>query len=565
MRPSLACSLFASLALAAVAGCVDPDADKGDDTDILDTDVVDTDTPDTDVADTDADTDLPAPSTLVQGGVQTCADPSAWEVSPYDMIDVNIALPPTPYANGGGSTTADLNGDGLIDIVAVTNDAALLWLQTPDQHFDRRTLLTRAHPDTDSGLFGAAAADYDGDGDLDLMITGRHVGNALLRNDGTATFEDVTIAAGLGVVPSDHHTASPAWDDYDGDGDLDLVLAGNGLVDETVDETYEFGPGDPTYLFRNNGDGTFTDASSSLPAEVAGDFTFVAGWIDADHDGDDDLYLVNDFGNTLQPNRLLLNEGGRFTLPADQLGLDVAIEGMGLGIGDLDGDGDEDIAIAGWRQLSIVKDQGFGWFDATQALALEMTRDQVVGWGTEIFDADNDGDMDISQAFGFIDTVHGRNQRPDQPDALFSQNAQGAFVDIAPRIGVDDAASHRSVNPADLNNDGLLDLVKVGLDGKGRIYFSRCSDEAWLTVRFQQPGMNRFGIGTVVTARAGSAVFVRRLRSGGTGFGTGGPMQVHLGLGDLDTVDSLEVLWPDGRVDTFTDVPTRQTLRVERP
>ncbi|MCB9681947.1 MAG: CRTAC1 family protein [Alphaproteobacteria bacterium] len=554
----------------ALAGCV-AGGDDGTDTDTdtvvhTDTDtVVDTET-DTDT-DTDpaVDTDLVTlPVTVQAGGAQVCADPTRWAEAPFDRVTFTVPAALAPYLDGSGAVVADLDGDDRLDLVAVTASAVVRYLQSPEGTFTASTLLTVAQPDAYSGLFGASAADYDGDGDLDLMVTGRGVRDALLANDGHGGFTDVTGSSGLIAIPDDHYTAGSAWHDMDGDGDLDLVLAGNGLIDETERELSDFAPADPTLLFDNQGDGTFRDASALLPEAVAGDYTLAVGWLDVDGDGIDELYLVNDFGGVLGPNRLLVRSGPLFALADDARGLDVGLEGMGLGLGDLDGDGDEDVVVPGWGEIAALRQRGGTWFDAAAALGLAGSGDQVVGWGTELVDIDNDGDLDVSQAYGLLATLDQDRQPVAQPDALFAQGSDGQFHDVAPALGIADTASHRAIVPADVNGDGLPDLLKVGFDGVVRLDLSRCNAAGWLTVRLQQPGPNRFAVGATVEARVGTRRVVRRLRAGGTGFASGGPMEVLLGLGDVDRVDAVWVTWPDGARSVVRDVDARQAIRIVR-
>lgn len=526
----------------------------------------DSDAPVDSPADSPADSDPPAPSptsTLTASGVRACADPSQRQLALYDRLTVQRAPALSAHLEGSGSAVGDLDGDGLPDLVVVLQTEVLLL-----RHAELlgggaiEVLLTEPAATAVTGLFGASAADYDDDGDLDLLITGRGVADHLLHNDGAGQFTDRTAAAGL-THAAEHHTTSASWSDFDHDGDLDLFLGGHGYVDEqgTIPA---FAPGEPSLLYRNLGVGQFEDVSALLPDEVQGGYTFLGGWFDADLDGDDDLYMVNDFGGSQRPCSLVLNDGGTFRADNGASGIDAAVSGMGLAIGDLDGDGLEDLAIPAWRRHVLYQRREGAWFDVAQLVGFTADPPQTVAWGSELVDVDNNGLLDLATPFGYLETGFGDNNEREQRDAMFVQVEPNVLRDQARFGGGDDAAPHRSVNPSDLNRDGWPDLVKVGLDGVVRVDLSRCGEQAWLSVTLRQPAPNMSAIGATVQVRVGAHTWRQRLRLGGTGYGTSKLPELHFGLASHDAVDELTVTWPDGFTETWRDLPTRQHLAVSR-
>jgi hypothetical protein len=502
--------------------------------------------------------------TLRASGPVVCADPTQVDLlGPYFRVEVPIPEPAFVHLEGGNATIADLDGDGALDIVVVGDREVFAWRRVEDLGVSPpRVLLTTPAPPERSGLFGATAADVDDDGDLDLVVTGRNVADHLLINDGTGAFADLTDVYGLGGY-TDHHSTGASLADFDRDGDLDLVIGGHGLIDETRELVTEFGPGDPTRLYLRTPQG-YLDVSERIPGTAHDGYTFMVGWLDADDDSDEDMLLINDFGNVLTPCQLLLNDGSAFVHDAGALGLDLAIPGMGLGIGDLDGDGREDLAIPAWRRNALMFRRGDLWFDESQVWNYVVRGNQTVGWGSEIYDLDHSGTMDISTVFGYVDTRFGERNELEQSDALHMQNRPGWLVDQAWAGAVDDTASHRSRVIADLDDNGWLDHVRVGLDGVLRVDLARCDTDAWLKVHLRQAAPNTHAIGARVEVDAGGVTRTQRLRAGGTGFGPGGPPELMFGLGQVDHVEALRVVWPDGRVDQWTDLQPRQELWIHR-
>ncbi len=576
---------FRLLPLFLIACGPSPDEGKAVDTpDVDDTDVVDTtndvdttDSVDTDAADTvdTPDTDLPpetdvpprvSTATYTSDGTIYCLGPSLRTEARFDTRVARVSESEIKYVAGGGLAAVDVDGDELVEIFAARQDELLLFRDQGDGRYVASQMLEYDHSDRD-GIFGVSAADYDGDADLDLYVTNYPGTNWLLQNDGAGNFTDVAEAAGV-AGPASHHSASSSWADFDLDGDLDLLVAGHGhVVEDGTVEVVDFQPADPTILFQNNGDGTFTDRTDLIPAGSQGAYTFNATFQDFNDDGYPEIYFANDFAGQREPSTCLNNDHGVFSALGADPALSVHIVGMGLGVGDLNNDAVPDLFLPGWRTMGVLVSGGGTWFEQSQitGIAANDARGQGMAWGSEFGDLDNDGDLDAVVNFGFLDTVFARNEL-EQPSAVFIQDSPMVFTDRGGEWGLAQRDAARGLVVTDVNNDGFLDVMKAGVDDQLSVSRSRCGDRFWLRVRLDQPGMNRFGIGAKVqVVDTNGGVTTRWLRAGGTGYGSGGPPEVHFGLSGEAMAAEVRVVWPDGGRDVIYDVPGKQTITVLRP
>ncbi len=507
------------------------------------------------------DTAPPAATVLEIGTEVLCTSPSVrsllgaytvptgggdWATQPYDPNE-------TTLFTAGGITVEDLNGDGMMDLWLPGHERSRLYLQGPNFSF---TDVTATHlPGDDSRGVSAIPGDPDGDGDLDIFIASYKGQDRLLRNDGTGHFDSHPWSSDVGGEP-DARSANATWGDIDNDGDLDLYVTVYGQM-------YSSPPaGHPNRLYENTGSG-FVDISDRLPPESQTSFTFVAVFQDLNGDHLPELYLDNDHGDR-EPNLLLWNRGTHFEADDGAMGLNVAIQGMGVYADDIDGDGEIDWAMSSWfaNRLMIRTHTGF-WLDRHQQLGFrgDAPLGQHVAWGPDGGDLDNDGDLDLVHGYGDI----WNQSSPDaQPDEVFLQEDDGTFTPVGSAIGFDHPGQTRGVLAVDMNADGWLDLVRRDLIGPATVQLARCGEDSWLKVHLQQPGNNRLAVGAVVRLRQGDQLWSREVRGGGISVFSARPTTAHFGLGDLDTVETLEVQWPDGAVDTFSDVPTRRDVVVHR-
>jgi hypothetical protein len=529
-----------------------------------------------------------APVDVSLGGQVVCADPSARLDGPYERRASSTPPNSDLWIWAGGEMAGDFNGDGWLDLMAPNELGMELYEGGPGGALTPRGQQVLSQHDLSFGT-GGSVVDYDGDGDLDVYVTrfrgdpgpdGGSLGrNRLLRNQGDGTFDDVTDAAGVDGCGYDantgttgcYRTMSSSWGDIDADGDLDLFVGNYGWVDESGVPQEEFLPAEPSMLYLNDGDGTFTDVSERLPQVLKDGYTYAGGFFDLDGDGDLDIYTVNDFGKNW-PNHPLLNRGdGTFDddLLTNATGMVLETTGMGLGVGDLNGDGLVDLVIPAWNKNHLLMSSSFGAIDYADTLGVSVVAPQKVGWGSEMGDVDNDGDLDILMQYGHVANENPVWENPlRQPDALYlnvGTPTSPTFDDVGVSWGVADPGVERGGLLVDLNRDGWLDITKRNLDGPNVAYFSVCGDASWLTLHLKQPGtMNTQAVGAKVVVEAGGLTLTRWVHAGGTGYGSGLPPELHFGLGDAEVIDRVTVTWPDGCTSVVEDVAARQQVTLTR-
>ncbi len=416
------------------------------------------------------------------------------------------------------SATGDFDNDGDDDLYVGVYGANALHRNNGDGTF---TDVTAAAGVGDPGSArGVAWGDYDGDGDLDLSIANAGEANVLYRNNGNGTFTDVAAAAGVANTGASLGTS---WADFDGDGDLDLYV---GRWNQ------------PNLLYRNNGDGTFTDVAVAAGVADGGRGEGVA-WADFDGDGDLDLYL----SNLGQPNRLYRNDGdGTFVDVAVTAGVAHAGNGTGASWGDYDGDGDPDLYLANWNQPNVLyRNEGNGSFtDVSLAAGVGLGGlSRGVSWA----DVDADGDLDLSVTNTW------------QANVLYRNNGDGTFTDIAAAAGVARSDDGRGAVWLDHDADGDLDLFLATAGGQANVLYRNNHDPAPDTIhRFRLSSDGRWNLGSVrVDLYAGTSRVASRTIDGGSGYISQNASPVHvLGL-DPAIVYSVRVSCP-GRPGVHTAV-----------
>ena len=463
---------------------------------------------------------------------------------------------------GAGAAWGDVNGDGALDLyVPSRTGPSQLWINDGTGHFTEQAA---ARGVDDGGFAGAGAvfADYDNDGAEDLYVVNDATPNRLFRNDGTGHFTDVTATAGVGdggVGPS------AAWGDYDGDGYLDLYVVNHGTCGYA---------GQQDRLYRNDGDGTFSDVTDLLPAAATDGLGFQAAWFDYNGDGRQDLYLANDdVANAHDVNHLWRNDGPGpagtwlFTDVSASSGANFAINSMGIGVGDFNRDGRLDLAISNKGATVLARNNGDGTFSnvaAAKAVArpMQSATQQSITWGLEFADFNLDGWEDLYVASGGITSP------VPQPNELFVNPGTGPFLDLSAPSGAMDAGGvSRGVAFADYNGDGLVDLYVVDLAGSPHLFenVTPVPGLHWLEVRTTGTVSNRDGCGARLTLVAGGATLVREILCGSTSLASGSDRTAHFGLGSASSVTSLTIDWPSGEHQVLTGVAADQLLRVTEP
>jgi hypothetical protein len=504
---------------------------------------------------------------------------------------------------GAGVALFDYDNDGDLDVFFVQGgplgpDAAAAKANGPTSRLFRndlpsgsgggRTLgFTDVTERAGVGLraygMGAATGDYDNDGDLDLLVTS-YGPETLFRNDGDGTFTDVTPAAG---VSDERWSTSAAFVDYDRDGHLDLFVAnyldftfaGNRSCFDSVGARDYCSPRAyrpvPDRLYRNLGDGRFadvTDASGISRSDGAG-LGVSAG--DYNADGWPDIYVAND----ATPNQLWINQkDGTFVdegpLSGSALNAAGNPEGsMGIASGDYDADGDEDLFVTNIIAETFVlyENDGKGNFeDVRSRSGLAAPTAGFTGFGTDWFDYDNDGWLDLFVTNGAVNTIESQRGDPlpfRMQNQLFRNLAGKRFEDVSARAGAPFARGEigRGAAFGDVDNDGDVDIVATNNGGPARLLLNQDSTgHHWLQVRLEQPKGNRFAVGAWIgVERAGRPTLWRRVRTDGS-YLSASDLRAHFGLGTSPDVAGVVVQWPDGVRERFSKIAADRVVTLRR-
>jgi tetratricopeptide (TPR) repeat protein len=477
---------------------------------------------------------------------------------------------------GGGVGLFDYDDDGWLDIYFV-NGCPLPFdpgsPPAPNKLFRNRGDGTFEDVTDRAGVggrgygMGCAVGDYDRDGHADLFVTGLGT-TVLYRNRGDGTFEDVTARARVG---SSRWTTAAGFADLDADGDLDLVAVTYVAADparvpvchDQLGKPIHCQPGqfppECDHLFRNNGDGTFTDVSREAGLDVPGGNGLGLAIADLDGDGRLDLFVANDAA----PNFLFRSLGSlRFeevgvTSGVGYDGTGRATASMGVVADDLDGDGLLDLFHTNFNNEpnTFLRNLGGGLFvDATTAAGLDAPSRAMTGFGTAALDADNDGALDLFVANGHVDDQPWFGAPMAQRPQLFLGRAGRPFVEAPATIGpyFAGAVVGRGAAAGDLDNDGRVDLVVVHRDAPAVVLRNTTEGVGhWVSVRLRGTVSGPTPVGARVSCTANGHTAVRWVTAGTSYLSQNDP-RLSFGLGPAGCLDRLEVRWPSGRVRSWT-------------
>lgn len=515
---------------------------------------------------------------------------------------------------GPGAAFVDYDNDGDLDLYLVNSPGPLkakVTVDSPTNMLYRNNgngTFTNVTAQTGVGHqgfgIGCVFGDYDNDGDSDLYVT-NYGPNALYRNNSDSTFTDVTAQAGV----ADNRQSSTSWScgaafgDYDHDGFLDLYVPNYVVYDlDSLEKMQKdskragqaipsalnphvFEPQD-NILYHNNGDGTFTDVTTQLGVSAEGGRSLQAIFTDFDLDNDLDLYVAND----TSANFLYQNNGdGTFT-DVSQPSWAADFRGsMGLATGDYDNDGDLDLFISHWIDEenalynNLWKDEGMliqpdrtdsdqqsdpvliRLVDESYGAALAEESVKYIGWGTDLFDFDNDGDLDIFVANG---STFQELNRPQsliaQQDQLFQNEGDRMFAEITESSGLTALPLRvgRGVAFGDYDNDGDVDLVVCNNDGRPFLLRNEIGNRNnWLQVKLVGTESNRDAIGAKVRLQSGAhgRTQLREINAGSS-YLSFNSLTAEFGLGDDTNVNWVEVIWPGGRVSRHQNIPINQKV-----
>ncbi|HWR82343.1 MAG TPA: CRTAC1 family protein [Candidatus Deferrimicrobium sp.] len=500
---------------------------------------------------------------------------------------------------GSGAAWGDYDGDGDLDLYVVNFAGSISWTvaqraQTRGNALFRNRgdgtfedVAEQAGVDTRVWGMGAQWGDYDGDGDLDLYVT-CYGPNILFRNHGDGTFRDVTAKAGVG---DEGFSTGAAWSDYDRDGDLDLYVANYvefrpGDTQGSAQSTYQYQMVVPytlnpssyepavNRLYRNNGNGTFAEVARQSDVHNPTGRSLAATFCDFNNDGLPDIYVAND----VSANAMYQNVGkGRFIdISASSWAADYR-GAMGLAVGDYDNDLDLDIFLTHWIAQEnalysnmLVEFSGMGsdslrFRDVADAVGLGEISLDFVGWGTEFFDLDNDGRLDLFVVNGstFEDPAD-RTKLIPQENMLFWNRGDSGYFNIAGVVGASFPEKNvgRGAALADYDDDGDVDIFVQVHNGRARLLRNDgTTGNHWLKVQAVGRRPNTHAIGTKLRIVAGDKSQIREIGAGNS-YLSQNSLEAEFGLGTHARIDLMVITWPSGDTDTLTDVACDQTLRV---
>jgi hypothetical protein len=501
-----------------------------------------------------------------------------------------------PETMVSGVALFDYDNDGWLDVYVV-NGARMTSLEKSGPEYWNRlfhndgkgsfTDVTERAGVAGAGYdLGVATGDYDNDGYTDLFVAGLRR-NTLFHNNGDGTFTDVTAAAGLAQRDPRYGTlwaTAAAFVDYDRDGDLDLFVSNYCVWDPATEplcgkasspdychpRQYE---GLPNSLFRNNGNGTFTDVSVEAGIRKHVGKGMGIGVADFDDDGWVDLFVSND---TVPSFLFMNNRDGTFTESAFERAVAFtdrgeAVSGMGADARDVDGDGRPDIfqtALAG-EGFPLFKNLGRAAFEdvTTRSGVAALSRPRS-GWGNGIADLNNDGAKDLFVACGDVMDPGGAfRERVPMANAVFVNTKDGRFADGSAAAGEAFArkAVHRGMAFGDIDNDGRLDVVVSALEAPLELWRNVSSARNhWLLVETVGTKSNRDGMGAKITIVTASGTQHDHVNTA-VGYGGASDRRVHFGLGADTVVRELTIVWPSGKTQTLANVAADQILRVREP
>ena len=533
-----------------------------------------------------------------------------------------------PEDMGAGAGFADIDNDGDIDLYIVNIPHPFTQkesgLQTPQKKSGLQTpptaktnALYRNNGDstfTDityiAGVghqgygMGCVFADYDGDGSVDLYVT-NYGANVLYRNNGDGTFRDVTKGADVGC---ELWSTGAAFADVDGDSDLDLYVCNYVTYDlekleQMQEESLQSGKPVPSALnphvfepqdnvfYRNNGDGTFTDATAELGIAAPGGRSMQCLFSDFDNDKDLDLYVAND----TSVNYVYRNAGdGTFTDVSDESWAADFRGSMGLSAGDYDGDGDVDLFMSHWvdeenalyrnllaesglqnpptKNLSVKSglqnpptSAHIRFVDESYSAMLAEVSLKQIGWGTALFDYDNDGNLDIFVTNG---STFQELKNPEvlipQADTLYRNNGDGTFSDVSEMTGITALPTRvgRGATFGDYDNDGDVDIFIVNNHAAPILLRNEGGNRNnYLQVELIGTDQNRNAIGAKIQLKIADRIQMREVYAGES-YMSSNSFIVEFGVGNATQVETLQVTWLNGDTQARHNIPTNQRIRV---
>ncbi|HTS05015.1 MAG TPA: CRTAC1 family protein [Candidatus Eisenbacteria bacterium] len=540
---------------------------------------------------------------LVAGSSETSPPAIRFEeIATKSGLNFTTSSSPTPNKNQvetmvAGVALLDYDNDGYLDIFLV-NGAAIpsLRKESPaywnrlyhNNHDGTFTDVTEKAGVAGSGYgMGVAIGDYDNDGWPDIFVA-NVTSNQLLHNNRDGTFTDVTVKAGLQGATLDGEkmwSVGGGWFDYNNDGLLDLFVVNYCKWEVNKDPYCTIGGGvrgychpkyyAPTHnsLYRNNGDGTFTDVSDETG--IAPQFGKGMSVSFADYDGDGflDAFVANDTTR----NFLFHNLGGKkFEEVGELAGVAYgsngkALSGMGSDFRDVNNDGRADIwhTAVEFETFPLYENRGRGEFaDVTVSGGLARVTSQMSGWGNGIFDFDNDGWKDLfvarSNVLDNISQLVAEREYPER-NSVFRNLGNGRFEDVAAEAGDDfeRAAAHRGAAFGDIDNDGRVDAVVTVLNGPVKVFHNISSEKNhWILLKLEGSKSNRMGIGAQIRVTTEDGHVQWNEVTTAVGYASSSDSRVHFGVGLNRHIKEIEIRWPSSIRQVIQNADVDQILTI---
>ncbi|KAB8153677.1 T9SS type A sorting domain-containing protein [Kordia sp. TARA_039_SRF] len=442
---------------------------------------------------------------------------------------------------GGGISFYDYNNDGWDDITIATQsgDSLKIYKNNGDGTY---SLETNLNPNNLSQQKQVIWIDIDNDGDNDLYISSDIDGSRLYENDGSS-LTDVTTASGLPMAAQNNFGAS--WGDYNNDGFLDVFLCNRGIPTPQAN-----------YLYKNNGDGTFTNVSSAAGIDTGSHLSFCSAFFDYNNDGWQDIYMANDKTNTT--NILYKNNGdGTFTDVSEQSETNIAIDAMSVTIADVDGDSWFDIYVTnGIPGNYFLRNNGDGTF--SNIAASTGTMFESVAWGSVFLDAENDGDLDLYVSGSLDGAVPSLLSA-----AYYSNNGNGTFSMLGNSGFANDTSESYANAIGDTDNDGFPEII-VNNSGGDDIFLWKnqtTSSNNWLKVSLEGVTSNKQGIGATIELKSQGETQYRYTVCG-EGYISQNSGTEFFGIGANTVIDYVKVTWLGGAQDILYNVMPNQAVHI---
>lgn len=467
--------------------------------------------------------------------------------------------------NGGGGAFADIDNDGDDDLyINGGKSRDVLYINNGDGTFTDITEGSGIEETANYYTTGVIAGDINNDGYIDFFIgtygdqNNELAKNLLYQNNGNGTFTEIWNE----TQPKDlAFTMGATFLDFNLDGYLDIYVVNYvEVIRFTYDENNLINGFDHdcfrNTFYKNNGDGTFDEISYHLGLDNTGCALAVTS-TDFNMDHLMDIYIANDFGAYITPNQLFqnnLNDNGKFQNVSIAQGADFGMFGMGIAIGDVDNDLDPDYYISNMGRNILARNDITEFVDITTESGVENiweVEDEkpTIGWGTSFLDADNDTDLDLYIANGYVPGPGFINTSVLNHDQLYINDGNGKFS-LDPDVGIENAYSTRGVSCSDYDLDGDVDILAVVHNKPDLGESPKCilfknttiNDNNWVKVKLEGVYTNRNAYGSKIYVHSGGQTYFQE-SSGGSSHNSQNSSWLHFGLGDLASIDSIRIIW----------------------